>query len=99
MVYIQQDYLVIQNRIQWLDYFYNFNHSNGAKFYSQLFSAYSCADEDEAFDDNGSNSSGSSDSSSEERSSEIDTELEEDTIDKETSDTIYTDEEDSSGND
>ena len=43
-----EDYLVIQNRIQWLDYFYQFNSSNGTKLYPQLYTAYSYADEDKA---------------------------------------------------
>ena len=92
-----EDYLVIQNRIQWLDYFYNFNRSNGAKFFPQLFSAYSCADEDEAFGNDGSNSSGTSGSSSEEQSSA--TESEEDISDLDSSETTTTDDDDSSGSD
>ena len=97
-----EDYLVIQNRIQWLDYFYNFNRSNGDKFYPQLFSAYSCANDDEAFGNNESNRYDSSDSSSEEHSSETDTgpeESEEDTSDLDSSETTTTDNDESSGED
>ena len=95
-----EDYLVIQNRIQWLDYFYNFNRSNGAKFYRQLFSAYACANDDEAFGNDGSNSSDSTDNSSEEQSSDIETgseESEEDTDDLDSSETTTTDNDESSG--
>ena len=51
-----EDYLVIQNRIQWLDYFYQLNRTNGAKSYPQLFAAYSCSAEDEAFNKDQSSS-------------------------------------------
>ena len=97
-----EDYLVIQNRIQWLDYFYSFNRSNGAKFYPQLFSAYSCANDDEAFGNDGSSSSDSSDSLSEQHSSEVDTgseESEDDTSDIDSSETTNTDNDGSSEDD
>ena len=59
------DYLVIQNRIQWLDYFYKFNCSIGAKPYPELFAAYFCADEDKNFIKNSSDSDDADESESE----------------------------------
>ena len=81
-----EDYLVIQNRIQWLDYFYQFNRSNGAKSFPELFSAYSCTDQDKAFNKDESENDDNTESESEEDSSEIDTESEEDTTEDDTSD-------------
>ena len=79
-----EDYLVIQTRIQWLDYFYEFNRSNGAKSFPELFAAYSCTDEDEAFNKEESNNKEGTESEPEEDSSEIDTESAEDTSEEDT---------------
>ena len=81
-----EDYLVIQNRIQGLHYFYRFNRSNGAKSFPELFSAYSCTDQDKAFNKDESENNDNTESESEEDSSESDTESEEDTTEEDTSD-------------
>ena len=74
-----EEYLVIQNRIQWLDYFYQFNCFNGTKLYPELFSAYSCADEDKAFNKEESGGDDDTESESEVEAFGTDAELEEDT--------------------
>ena len=71
-----EDDFVIQNRIQWLDYFYQFNCSNVAKLYPELFSAYSCADEDKAFNEEHSDSDDDTEMESEAETFGTDTELE-----------------------
>ena len=96
----------------WLDYFYQFNRSNGAKLFPELFSAYSCTDQDEAFNKDESENDDNTESESEEDSFEIETESEEDTTEEDTSendtneedcsdvpisDTISTDEDNVSG--
>ena len=62
------------------------NRSNGAKSFPELFSAYSCTDQDEAFNKDESENDDNTESESEEDSSEIDTESEEDTTEEDTSD-------------
>ena len=71
-----EEYPVIQNRIQWLDYSYRFNCSNGAKLYPQLYAAYYCADEDEAFNKDASDSDNATESELEADAFGTDTESE-----------------------
>ena len=106
--------LLFKTVFQWLDYFYRFNRSNGAKSFPELFSAYSCTDQDEAFNKDESENDDNTESQSEEDSSESDTESKEDTTEEDTtdidtseddtsdvpiSDTISTDEDNVSGGD
>jgi len=95
-----EDYRDIQNKIQWLDYFCKFNGSNGSKLYMypQLYAAYSCAEEGEAFDNDETGSGDVQETESKEKSSDLDTDDEEDS-DKDSLAEELSDEEDSSDKD